>query len=138
MPNNFETARRSAAPHVIVIANRIDELKVSRNFFAGLVGLNTAELSRYLSGAKPLPNELAGKFTVVIDTLSSLIERAHPLKLNFSPDSAVVWGRILHDFAEQKLLVSVVDLNAAPKHVEESARVLNEWAGGLAALAGKI
>ena len=135
---SLDTPRRSVSPHVAIIIHRLDALGISRNFFAPLVGVSTALLSQYFTGVKQLPNDAAARFEETVNSLERLVERTRPLRLDFSPEFADDFRKILHEHDEGKLLVSVVDLTQAPTHIEESAKVLNEWAGGLAALAGKI
>jgi predicted transcriptional regulator len=125
-----------------VISRRLEQRKISGNFFGPLVGVNPAILSQYLTGKKNLPAELAQAWLHTLDVIDELVERAKPLPLNHHPNLAPVFKKILEDFDKQLLLVSVVSLapgTDASDEVAQAAVVLDKAiTGGLATLANNF
>jgi hypothetical protein len=83
---------------------------IPQQTWGGIVDCSTGLVSEYLNDRKQMPGDVAEKWLKRIAVISDLLKQLDGIPPNWHPDTASQWKRILSDFEDGKLLVSVVSL----------------------------
>lgn len=103
--------------------------------WGGIVGISTGLVSEYLSGKKPLPGDVAERWLAEVKNIKNFLERVSPVPVNWHPRLASEWKKILRDFENNKLLVSVVDCGPESQVSPQITQAAQDLASAMETLA---